>query len=225
MMKSPDGGSAGAPEKRLTARSNDPTRRSPASIAPGRGPGRPPARSRPGWPRRSSARRPRRRTASARCPRPRARVHETSCGVGLISTCPASSSTAPSSALVTSPTGRSGVSGSRRVPRAVCSTTASCVRRSSAATIAPVPSGAGSGEVSQPRAVSLRAVCCELGLGGRQHDRELAQHLRVRMQGVAGLLPFPVVDGGPPHRHPGSDYRSAAGGPCNRHFARRGRPH
>ncbi len=55
--------------------------------------------------------------------------------------------------------GDSGVSATRRVRPSLCSTTASCVRRSSATTNAPDPSGAGSGSVSQPRAVRRSAEC------------------------------------------------------------------
>ena len=80
----------------------------------------------------------------------------------------------------------------------------------------------------------------QLGLRRRQRDRQLAQQLRVSVQRVAGLLPFPVVDGGPAHRHRSSGYRSAEARPgragahsfrprtiCrrNRCFAVGGRPH
>ena len=48
----------------------------------------------------------------------------------------------------------------------LCSTTASCVRKSSATTTTPEPSGAGRGAVSHPRAVNLRAACWSCGSGG-----------------------------------------------------------
>ena len=76
------------------------------------------------------------------------------------------SRTAASTSLVTSPTGRSGVSGTCPVRPSLCSMTASWTRRSSATTRAPEPSGAGSGAVSQPRAVSRSAACCSSGSGG-----------------------------------------------------------
>jgi len=61
---------------------------------------------------------------------------------------------------------RSGASGTRRACPALCSTTASWARRSSATTSEPDPSGAGSGAVSQPRAVSRSAACSNCGSGG-----------------------------------------------------------
>jgi nitroreductase len=81
---------------------------------------------------------------------------------------------AASSSLVTSPTARSGAGGIRRSPPPLCSATASWRCRSSAATNAPEQSGAGSGAVSQPRAVKRG-----LGLRRRQRHRELAEDLRV----------------------------------------------
>ena len=76
------------------------------------------------------------------------------------------SRTAASSSRVTAPTGRSGASATRAERPSLCSATASCVRRSSAATNAPEPSGAGSGSVSHPRAVSRSAACWSCGSGG-----------------------------------------------------------
>ncbi len=60
------------------------------------------------------------------------------------------------------------VGGERDAPGgpSLCSTSASWERRSSATTSAPEPSGAGSGAVSQPRAVRRSAACWSWGSGG-----------------------------------------------------------
>ena len=53
-----------------------------------------------------------------------------------------------------------------RTRPSLCSTTASWVRRSRAHDERPEPSGAGSGAVSQPRAVRRSAACWSCGSGG-----------------------------------------------------------
>ena len=127
--------------------------------------------------------------------------HGTSCGVGSISTGPPRSRTAASTSRVTAPAGTCGVSGMRRVWPPLCSTTASCCRRSRTTTREPERSGAGSGNVSQPRAVSRSAAVLELRLGRGQLHRQLAQQLGVGVQRVTGRLPLLVGQRGPGRRH------------------------
>ena len=79
---------------------------------------------------------------------------------------PPSRRTAPNTSRVTSPTDRSPVSAMCCVRPSLCSTTALWTRRSSATTNAPEASGAGSGAVSQPLAVSRSAACWSSGSGG-----------------------------------------------------------
>ena len=93
-------------------------------------------------------------------------VQVVSCGVRLISTGPPSRRTAARTPTVTCATDRFGASGTRSTRPSECSTVASWDRRSRATTIAPDPSGAGSGSVSQPRAVRRSAACCSWGSGG-----------------------------------------------------------
>src|SRR6516162_10444641 len=90
-----------------------------------------------------------------------------------MSTWPPSSRTAARTSRVTAPTGRFGVSGTRPVRPSLCSTTASCRRRSRTTTSDPERSGAGNGAVSQPRAVRRRAECCSCGSGGASRTASL----------------------------------------------------
>ena len=86
--------------------------------------------------------------------------------VGSMSTAPARRRTAASTSEATSPTARSGVSVMRPACPPLCSTTASWGPQIQPATSYPEPSGAGSGAVSHPRAVSRSAACCSCGSGG-----------------------------------------------------------
>src|SRR6476646_5360265 len=166
MMKPPAGGSSVTPEKRLTARSNEPHQALTGEERPRYGARRAPS-------------------TSAACVAAAKYVstcvgsyvacsvssssgvsHGVSCGVGLISTGPPSDRTAASTSRVTSATGRSGVSATRCTRPSLCSSTASWVCRSSVATSAPDPSGAGSADVSHPRALSRSAACWSCGSGG-----------------------------------------------------------
>ena len=124
------------------------------------------ARAPPGSRRRSRKRPARGRSARARRPRRAARSTGPPAASGRSRRRPRDARTASSTSRVTSPTGRSGASATRRTPPPLCSTTASWVRRSSATTSAPEPSGAGSGAVSHPRAVRRSAACWSCGSGG-----------------------------------------------------------
>ena len=90
----------------------------------------------------------------------------TSWGVGSISSGPPSERAPARTSRVTSPTGRFGVSATRCMRPSLCSRNASCARRSRPATSAPERSDAGSGSVSQPRAVSCRPACWSCGSAG-----------------------------------------------------------
>ena len=201
-MKSSEGGSAGPPGEQADRE----VERAPPGVhgrraaAEGRAEV-PPARAPPGSPRRSRrrpgrgrswrARRPRRAGRSRHLLRRRVDRHG-----------PPSAPTAASSSRVTSPTGRSGASGiALHAARRCARPPPRGVRRSSAATNAPEPSGAGSGSVSQPRALSRRAACWSCGSGGASADGELAEHLRVRVQRVAGGAPLLVGQCGPARWH------------------------
>ena len=91
----------------------------------------------------------------------------------------------------------------------VCSTNASWVRRSRVATIAPEPSGAASGSALPSTRGQSQGGVLQLEAPGSERHRQLAEHLRVGVQGVAALAPFSVVDGGPAGRHRSSGYPSA----------------
>ena len=167
------------------------------SSGRGRAPGTRSGRAQRGSRRRNNARRPPRHRSRARGPRRAATVQGTSCGVGSISTGPARPLIAWSSSRVTSPTGRSGVSATRAERPSLCSATASWLWRSRAATSAPEPSGAGNGlRLPAARGEPERRVL-KLGLGRREGHRQLPEHLRVRMQRVAGLAPGVVVESRP----------------------------
>ena len=146
----------------------------------------PPARGR-----RPRARRPRRGASPRRSP----------VASGRARPCPPSSRDAARSSRVTSPTVRFGVSAIRRTSPPLCSTTASWACRSSATTSAPERSGAGNGRVSSPRAVSRNAACSSSRLWRRERRRQLSEHLRVGMEGVAGLAPRLVGKSRPPVGH------------------------
>ena len=164
VMKSSPAASAGWPEKKLTARSKVPHQALPATgVREGR------AKVRQ-YQRRLRGRREVGRDLAGVVGRMLASwssdaFHGTSCGVGLISTAPPSRLTAWSASRVTSATGRLGVSETRVAAVRVLHQP-SWVRRSSAATIEPEPSGAGSAGVSHPRAVSRSAACCSCGRAG-----------------------------------------------------------
>ena len=66
--------------------------------------------------------------------------------------------------------------------------------------MAPERSGAGSASVSQRRALSRRAVP-ELGLGRGKLHRELSEHLRMRVERVAGRAPRVVGERWPLSGH------------------------
>ena len=102
---------------------------------------------------------------------------------------------------VTSATGRSGASGMRWARPSLCSATASWRCRSSATTSAPEPSGAGSGSGLPPAGAEAQRGVLQLRFGRRQRRGQLAEHLGVRVQRVAGGMPRLIGQLGPPRRH------------------------
>jgi hypothetical protein len=126
-----------------------------------------------GWPRRSSHEPGQGRTARARDPRPAARSRGPPGAAGRSP--PGRPPGRPRSGRPRSPRRPPGpgVSGTRSTEPPLCSTTAVWARRSSATTSEPEPSGAGSGVVSQPRAVSRSAACCNCGSGGASRTASL----------------------------------------------------
>ena len=93
---------------------------------------------------------------------------------------------------MTSPTARFGPRAIRSVRPSLCSTTLSWRCRSNVTTSAPDPSGAGSGSVSQPRAVSRRAACWSCGSGGASATASLPRSwacaCRVSQVGGPGVV-------------------------------------
>ena len=143
-----------------------PTRRSPGSSGRGRAPGRRPGPARPGSPRRSSGHLRPGRSGRARRPDPAARSR--TLPAGRDRSAPGRPGRGPRPARPWSPRRRPGAGSAppARRGRRCARPAPRARRRSSATTSEPEPSGAGSGAVSQPRAVSRSAACCNWGSGG-----------------------------------------------------------
>ena len=200
----------GSPEKRLTARSNEPHQALTGSSGRGteRGTRRAPAppRSR----RRSSSRPGRSRSGRARCPR-RAAPSRGPPAVRVDLAGPASSPAAASSSRVTSPTAAVGVSGRcagrrrwLRPPPGACAGRGRRPERAAAVRSRQrrrLPAARAS--ASAPRAGAAARAGPARG--------ELAEHLRVGVQRVAGLAPLRVGTCRPRADRPSDAGRAAPG--------------
>ena len=194
MMKSCDGGSAGRPENRLTARSNEPHQALTGVERPRYG-ARNAARTSAALRRGGEVARDLRGRRRWRAPRPRraASLQGTSCGVGSISTGPASSRDRRQHARASPrrPDGPASARSARRARRCARRPPRG-VRRSSA-----TDERAGAvGRRQRQRLPAARAQpqrrVLELGLRGRKRRSQLPEHLRVGVERVEGRMPLLV---------------------------------